>query len=84
MIGAAVVSLMSSYFTGGSAPDVNLGFYVIKWTDWWLVLLGLTFVAVTLFFPQGIGGLFGYFDRPDRQGDYGPDKGAWRNEEGQP
>lgn len=57
-IGAAVVSLMSSFFTGGSAPDINLGFYTIQWTDWWLVLLGLTFVAVTLFFPKGIGGLF--------------------------
>jgi urea transport system permease protein len=21
---------------------------------------------------------------PDRQGDYGPDKGAWRKEEGEP
>lgn len=58
VIGAAVVSLMSSWFTGGGAPDINLGFYVINWTDWWLVLLGLTFVAVTLFFPKGIGGLF--------------------------
>jgi urea transport system permease protein len=58
VIGAAVVSLMSSWFTGGGAPDINLGFYVIKWTDWWLVLLGLTFVTVTLFFPKGIGGLF--------------------------
>ena len=44
--------------TGGSAPDINLGIYVIKWTDWWLVLLGLSFVAVTLFFPGGIGSLF--------------------------
>ncbi|SPH21224.1 hypothetical protein ASD8599_01973 [Ascidiaceihabitans donghaensis] len=58
VIGAAVVSLMSSWFTGGGAPNINLGFYVINWTDWWLVLLGLTFVAVTLFFPKGIGGLF--------------------------
>ena len=58
VIGAAVVSMMSSWFTGGRAPDINLGIYVIKWTDWWLVLLGLTFVAVTLFFPKGIGGLF--------------------------
>jgi urea transport system permease protein len=58
VIGAAVVSLLSSWFTGGGAPDINLGVYVIKWTDWWLVLLGLTFVAVTLFFPKGIGGLF--------------------------
>jgi urea transport system permease protein len=63
VIGAAVVSLMSSWFTGGSAPDINLGIYVIKWTDWWLVLLGLTFVAVTLFFPKGIGGLFDLLPR---------------------
>ena len=58
VIGAAVVSLLSSWFTGGGAPDVPLGFYTIQWTDWWLVLLGLSFVAVTLFFPKGIGGLF--------------------------
>jgi urea transport system permease protein len=62
-IGAAFVSLMSSWFTGGGAPDINLGFYVIKWTDWWLVLLGSSFVAVTLFFPKGIGGLFDYIVR---------------------
>lgn len=67
MIGAAVVSLMSSWFTGGSAPDINLGLYVIKWTDWWLVLLGLTFVAVTLFFPKGIGGLFDLLARKGNQ-----------------
>ncbi len=58
VIGAAFVSLLSSWFTGGGAPNINLGFYVIQWTDWWLVLLGLSFVAVTLFFPKGIGGLF--------------------------
>ena len=58
VIGAALVSLLSSYFTGGSAPNINLGFYVIRWTDWWLVLLGLSFVLVTLYFPKGIGGLF--------------------------
>ncbi|MDP5083866.1 MAG: urea ABC transporter permease subunit UrtC [Yoonia sp.] len=57
-IGAAFVSLLSSWFTGGGAPNINLGFYVIQWTDWWLVLLGFSFVAVTLFFPKGIGGLF--------------------------
>ncbi len=67
VIGAAVVSLMSSWFTGGSAPDINLGVYVIKWTDWWLVLLGLTFVAVTLFFPKGIGGLFDLLTRKREQ-----------------
>ncbi|WP_368184836.1 urea ABC transporter permease subunit UrtC [Aestuariibius sp. HNIBRBA575] len=58
VIGAASVSLLSSWFTGGGAPDINLGFYTIQWTDWWLVLLGLSFVAVTLFFPGGIGALF--------------------------
>jgi len=63
VIGAAFVSLLSSWFTGGGAPAVNLGFYVIQWTDWWLVLLGVSFVAVTLFFPKGIGGLFDYLVR---------------------
>ncbi|MGR3504012.1 urea ABC transporter permease subunit UrtC [Pseudaestuariivita sp.] len=58
VIGAAFVSLLSSWFTGGGAPDVPLGVYTIQWTDWWLVLLGVSFVAVTLFFPRGIGGLF--------------------------
>ena len=58
VIGAAFVSLLSSWFTGGGAPNINLGFYVIQWTDWWLVLLGFSFVVVTLFFPKGIGGLF--------------------------
>ncbi len=63
VIGAAFVSLLSSWFTGGGAPPVDLGFYTVQWTDWWLVLLGLSFVAVTLFFPQGIGGLFDRFGR---------------------
>ena len=58
VIGAALVSLLSTWFTGGQAPDVPLGFYTIQWVDWWLVLLGLSFVFVTLFAPKGIGGLF--------------------------
>ncbi len=58
VIGAAFVSLLSTWFTGGQAPNINLGFYEIRWTDWWLVLLGLSFVAVTLFAPKGIGGMF--------------------------
>jgi len=84
-IGAAFVSLLSSWFTGGGAPPIDLGFYRILWTDWWLVLLGLSFVAVTLFAPKGIGGLFDHFaakQTPDREGDYGPDDGARRREEG--
>ena len=83
VIGATLVSLLSSWFTGGGAPAINLGFYKIVWTDWWLVLLGLSFVAVTLFFPQGIGGLFD-FVAVKRNSDYGPSEGAWRAEEGKP
>ncbi|MFT5344279.1 MAG: urea transport system permease protein [Sulfitobacter sp.] len=63
VIGAAFVSLLSSWFTGGGAPAIPLGFYTIQWTDWWLVLLGVSFVAVTLYFPKGIGGLFDYLVR---------------------
>jgi urea transport system permease protein len=63
VIGAAFVSLLSSWLTGGGAPNINLGPIRIIWTDWWLVLLGLGFVAVTLFFPKGIGGLFDYLTR---------------------
>ena len=58
VIGAAFVSLLSTWFTGGQAPDLSLGFGVIKWVDWWQVLLGVSFVLVTLFAPKGIGGLF--------------------------
>ena len=58
VIGAAFVSLMSSYFTGGQAPDIALGFGTLIWTDWWLVLLGLSFVLVTIYAPIGIGGVF--------------------------
>ena len=85
VIGAAVVSLASSWFTGGGAPDIDLGFYEIKWTDWWLVLLGLSFVLVTLLAPKGLGGLVDLWtDRraARRQGNYGPDDGAKRMEEG--
>ena len=58
VIGTAFVSLLSSWFTGGGAPNIDLGFYTIQWTEWWLVLLGVSFVAVTLFFPGGIGMIF--------------------------
>ena len=61
VIGAAFVSLLSSYFTGGQAPDIPLGFTTIVWTDWWLVLLGLSFVVVTIYAPQGLGGLIDRF-----------------------
>lgn len=61
VIGAAFVSLLSSYFTGGQAPNIPLGFATIIWTDWWLVLLGLSFVVVTIYAPQGLGGLIDRF-----------------------
>ena len=57
VIGAALVSLVSTWFTSGQAPDLPLGFYTIEWVDWWLVLLGFGFVLVTLFAPKGLGGL---------------------------
>ncbi|AAV94991.1 urea ABC transporter permease subunit UrtC [Ruegeria pomeroyi] len=85
VIGTAFVSLLSTWFTGGQAPDVPLGFYTIKWVDWWLVLLGLSFVAVTLLAPKGMGGLIDLWtDRkpPGRHGaDLGPDDGALREQE---
>ena len=86
VIGAAFVSLVSTWFTGGQVPSVNLGFYRIDWVEWWQVILGLAFVLVTLFAPKGIGGLFDLWQgrtSPDRHGaDYGPDQGSLQEEEG--
>ena len=85
VIGAAFVSLVSTWFTGGQAPDINLGFYTISWVDWWTVLLGLSFVCVTLYAPKGIGGLIDLItDRksPNRHGaSLGPDQGSLREQE---
>jgi urea transport system permease protein len=85
VIGAAFVSLVSTWFTGGQAPDINLGFYTISWVDWWTVLLGLSFVCVTLYAPKGIGGLIDLItDRksPNRHGaSLGPDQGSLRVQE---
>ncbi|MFT5615326.1 MAG: urea transport system permease protein [Granulosicoccus sp.] len=69
VIGTAFVSLASSWFTGGQAPDVPLGFYTVKWVDWWLVLLGLCFVLVTLYAPNGIGGLIDLLKRKPKETD---------------
>jgi urea transport system permease protein len=69
VIGTAFVSLVSSWFTGGQAPDVPLGFYTVKWVDWWLVLLGLSFVLVTLYAPNGIGGLVDLLKRKRKEAD---------------
>ncbi|GLS85283.1 urea ABC transporter permease subunit UrtC [Cypionkella aquatica] len=85
VIGAAVVSLLSSWFTGGRAPSIPLGFMTINWVDWWQVLLGAAFVCVTLFAPKGIGGLFDRFagfHAPDRKGaPLGPDQGSLQEKE---
>jgi urea transport system permease protein len=66
VIGAAVVSLLGTYFTGGRAPDIDLGFYTISWIAWWPVLLGLGFVLVTLYAPAGLGGLVDHLTRRGR------------------
>jgi len=71
VIGAALVSLVSTWFTSGQAPDIPLGFYTIEWVDWWLVLLGVGLVLVTLFAPRGIGGLVDALVR-NRQADTAP------------
>ncbi len=60
VIGAAFVSLLSSWFTGGQIPNIDLGFYEFKWVDWWLVMLGMSFVIATLYAPKGLGGLIDY------------------------
>jgi len=85
VMGAAIVSLLSTWFTGGQAPSIPLGFYTIDWVDWWQVLLGLGFVLVTLFAPRGLGGLVDLIAHrapPDRHGaDLGPDKGSFQEQE---
>ena len=85
VIGAAFVSLVSTWFTGGQVPSIPLGFYTIDWVDWWQVVLGLSFVLVTLFAPKGIGGLFDLISGrtpPNRHGkDLGPDQGALQEQE---
>jgi urea transport system permease protein len=88
VIGAAFVSLLSSLFTSGRLPNLRLGPVSVNWVDWWLVILGLAFVAVTLFAPKGIGGLFDRLQgigTPDRKGaPLGPDDGALQEQEAQP
>ena len=81
MIGAIAVSLLSSWFTGGRAPDLHLPGYVVSWVDWWQVALGLSFVLVTLFAPKGIAGIFDWLAglRPPRR--HGRDQGALQRQE---
>jgi len=85
VMGAAFVSMVSTWFTGGRVPDVNLGFYIVKWVDWWQVLLGLSFVLVTLFAPKGLSGLVDLIEgiRPPKRGGtpLGPDDGSLQERE---
>ncbi|MFD1883359.1 urea ABC transporter permease subunit UrtC [Paracoccus pacificus] len=85
VIGAVFVSLLSSWFTGGKAPNLNLGVYTIHWVDWWQVLLGVAFVLVTLFAPKGLSSIIDAIAglrAPKRHGaDLGPDLGALRERE---
>ncbi len=57
IIGAASVSLLSSWFTGGNAPNINLVLYTIEWVNWWTVFLGIGFVLITIFSKNGLMGL---------------------------
>ena len=54
ILGAASVSLLSSWFTGGNAPNIPLGFFTIEWVNWWTVFLGIGFVAITIFSRGGL------------------------------
>jgi urea transport system permease protein len=56
VIGAAFVSLVSTWFTGGRRPTSTSGFYTIQWVDWWLVLLGLSFVPSRCSRPRASAG----------------------------
>ncbi len=57
ILGAASVSLLSSWFTGGNAPNIALGFFTIEWVNWWTVFLGIGFVAITIFSKGGLIGM---------------------------
>ncbi|WBU52411.1 urea ABC transporter permease subunit UrtC [Paracoccus sp. SCSIO 75233] len=85
VIGAVAVSLLSSWFTGGRAPDLNLGFYTVQWVNWWQVLLGVSFVLVTLFAPRGLSSIIDAIAglrHPNRHGtDLGPDLGSLQERE---
>ena len=56
ILGAPSVSLLSSWFTGGNAPNIPLGFYTIEWVNWWTVFLGLGFVLITILSKNGLIG----------------------------
>ena len=57
VLGAAFVSLISSFFTRGQIPNVDFWIININWVDWWLIILGLSFVSITLITQNGLFGL---------------------------
>ena len=57
VLGAAFVSLISSFFTSGQIPNVDFWIININWVDWWLIILGLSFVSITLITKNGFFGL---------------------------
>jgi len=57
VLGAAFVSLISSFFTSGQIPNVDFWIININWVDWWLIILGLSFVSSTLITQNGLFGL---------------------------
>ena len=57
VLGAAFVSLISSFFTSGQIPNVDFWFININWVDWWIIILGLSFVSITLITQNGFFGL---------------------------
>ena len=57
VLGAAFVSLISSFFTSGQIPNVDFWIININWVDWWLIILGLSFVSITLITQNGFFGL---------------------------
>ena len=57
VLGAAFVSLISSFFTSGQIPNIDFWIININWVDWWLIILGLSFVSITLATQNGLFGL---------------------------
>ena len=57
VLGAAFVSLISSFFTSGQIPNIDFWVININWVDWWLIILGLSFVSITLITQNGLFGL---------------------------
>ena len=57
VLGAAFVSLISSFFTSGQIPNIDFWIININWVDWWLIILGLSFVSITLITQNGLFGI---------------------------